>query len=106
MKSIKSFLPLTGSLLLALCCVASANTILDVTTSILVTDPTQMGRLSRNGIPQNWANDEGFPGVINTGVTYHYETFTIAAATLAPARFVQITLDHRGSAQGTLFVAA
>ena len=39
------------------------------TVSLLSTDPTQLGRLSRNGVPQDWSGQEPFPGVIN----YRYD---------------------------------
>jgi hypothetical protein len=105
MKTIKSFLPITGCLLIALCCPAAGSTLFETTTSLTTSDPIQRGRLSRNGIPQDWANTETFPGIINTGVTYHYRTFVLPSAALVPGRFVQISLDHLGPVQGTLFVS-
>ena len=105
MKTFKSFLPITGSLLIALCCSAAGSTLFETTTSLTPSDPIQRGRLSRNGIPQDWANTETFPGIINTDVIYHYRTFVLPSAALAPGRFVQISLDHLGPVQGTLFVS-
>src|SRR6266550_857145 len=105
MKPIKGFLSVTGSLF-ALCCVVSGATLLDQVTSLTLVDPTQTGRLSRNDIPQDWTGTELFPGVINTGTTYHFHTFSFSSGTLAPGRFVQIELDHVGPNQGTLFVSA
>jgi hypothetical protein len=68
-----------------------AATILDVTSSaITLGDPTQTGRLSRNAIAQDWSGDEAFPGVINTGTTYHYHVYSVNVG-ITP--FVQITFD-------------
>jgi hypothetical protein len=53
-------------------------------------DPTQLGRLSRNGIPQDWTGGEPFPGVINTGTTYTYQTYVIPIGVL---NFIQIEID-------------
>jgi hypothetical protein len=70
---------------------AQALPLLDVTSALTLTDPTQMGRLSRNGVPQDWSGGEGaFPGVINTGTQYHYHAFLVDVG-LAP--FIQISMD-------------
>ena len=105
MKMIKNFLPIIACLLVALCSSAAGSTLFETTTSLTTSDPTQTGRLSRNGIPQDWANTETFPGIINPDVVYHYRTFVIPSALLEPGRFVQISLDHLGPIQGTLFVS-
>lgn len=87
--------------------VSSAATILDVTDSVAVTDPTQQGRLSRNNfVGQDWGGDESFPGVVNTAVTYHFKAYTIPAASVQPGGFVQIILDDLGANQGNIFVSA
>jgi hypothetical protein len=87
--------------------IASAATILDVTDSVSVNDPTQQGRLSRNNfVGQDWGGDEVFPGVFNPAVTYHYKTYTIPAASIQPGGFVQIILDDQGPNQGNIFVSA
>ncbi len=65
--------------------------ILDVPNgALLSTDPTQTGRLSRNGLAQDWDGDEGFPGVINTTTVYHYQVFSINVG-ITP--FIQIDID-------------
>jgi hypothetical protein len=79
--------------------VAYADILLDTTGSVMLTDPTQLGRLSRNGDPQNWGGVEPFSGVINTTTTYHYTTFFVEVG-LTP--FIQI--DFNGSAN--VFVSA
>ena len=94
-------------LALAVTSMASAATLLDVTDSVVVTDPTQQGRLARNNfVGQDWGDDEVFPGVVNTGVTYHYKAYTIPAASIQPGGFVQIILDDQGENQGNIFVSA
>ena len=40
-------------------------------------DPIQAGRLSRNGIPQDWSGGEPYPGEINPGTSYHYQTLDL-----------------------------
>ena len=57
---------------------------------LLPTDPTQVGRLSRNAVPQTWAMDELFPGVINTGINYHYRTY---AFNVGLSNYLQISID-------------
>lgn len=109
MKIPKPLRGLAGSLALltcALCATASATDILNTTTALTLTDPTQLGRLSRNGIPQDWAGTEAFPGVINTSTTYHYETFTLAASVVSRGPYIQISATDLGAVQGNLFVSA
>jgi hypothetical protein len=90
-------------LTLVLCATAKATDVLSVTTGLTLADPTQQGRLSRNGIPQDWANTEPFPGAINLGVTYHYHTFVIDPFTVALGNFFQISIDDPAT---TLFASA
>jgi hypothetical protein len=84
-----------GALLLAFAFSAPvrATLILDVTSAVDLTDPTQSGRLSRNGIPQDWANTEAFSGVINPTITYHYRTFEIDPFTSALGPYMQVSFD-------------
>jgi hypothetical protein len=69
---------------------AQALPLFDITGALSLSDPTQLGRLSRNGIPQDWSGGEPFPGVLNTGTTYHYQAFLVNVG-LAP--FIQISID-------------
>jgi len=91
------FLPLFAGLLLwslAVSSVVSAEEIASFTDESVVSgDPTQLGRLSRNGIPQDWVGSELFPGVINPTVSYHYTIFDIPSAELALTPFIQISMD-------------
>jgi hypothetical protein len=78
----------------------SATTLLDTSSALTLTDPTQMGRLSRNGIPQDWAGSELFPGVINTATLYHYTVFSLNVGSNA---FIQVDFD---SVSANTFVSA
>jgi len=79
---------------------ARATTILDLNGALSLTDPTQLGRLSRNGLPQDWTGGEAFPGVINPTTTYRYHTFLVNVG-IAP--FIQIEVD---SNSGNIFFSA
>jgi hypothetical protein len=56
-------------------------------------DPTQLGRLSRNGVPQDWVGSEPYPGVINTTTTYRYTEYVVNASVIGPSTFIQIEFD-------------
>lgn len=96
---------IAGSLLLALalCATARATLILDVTSAITLADPIQLGRLSRNGTPQDWVGSEPFPGIINPTTPYHYHTYVVDALTAALGPFMQISFD---SIPANTFVSA
>lgn len=79
-----------GAVLFLLCGVASAETLLNVTDTLTNADPTQTGRLSRNGIAQDWVGSEPFPGVINVGTAYFYQTYSVNVGVTS---FIQVTLD-------------
>ena len=105
MKASTLFRPTIGSVLLtfALVLSAGATEVLNVTTSLSASDATQLGRLSRNGIPQDWVGTEPFPGTINPATSYHYQTFVIAAAVIGLGPYIQISFDD---VFGNLFVSA
>src|SRR5215471_2532427 len=67
---------------------AHATTILDLDDALALTDPTQLGRMSRNGVPSDWSVAKAFQGVINTGITYHYKTYLVNPGV---ASFIQIS---------------
>ncbi len=69
---------------------ARAAVILDLGSALTTTDPLQLGRLSRNGVPQDWTGSEAFPGVINPTTSYHYHTYTVNVG-LTP--FIQVLFD-------------
>ncbi len=58
--------------------------------ALTLSDPIQLGRLSRNGIPQDWSGTEAYPGVINTTTPYHYRTYFYNVG-LTP--YIQISID-------------
>lgn len=66
---------------------AHATTILDLNDALALTDPTQLGRMTRNGVPSDWSGAKPFPGVINTGTAYHYKTYLVNPGV---ASFIQI----------------
>ncbi len=72
---------------------ASATTITTFTSAIGTGSPTQMGRLSRSGVPSDWSAPKEFPGTINPTTTYHFTTFTFTAADLLFAPYIQIDVD-------------
>jgi PEP-CTERM motif len=80
---------------------ARALVILDVSGgAVALSDPTQNGRLSRNGLGQDWALGEPFPGVINTLTAYHYLTYVV---NVGNAPYVQVILD---SSSTNIFISA
>jgi hypothetical protein len=89
------------------CGIASATVIFTGSISVSASDPTQAGRLSRSGIPQNWAGDEPFVGLINTGSSYHYTTIDLDLSSLEAGfvfgGFIQINFD---SPSTTTFLSA
>jgi len=82
---------LTHVLILSAAVAASATARADVITdSITSADRIQLGRLSRNGVGQDFAGDEPFSGVINPTVSYRYATYAVNVGNL---NFVSITID-------------
>jgi hypothetical protein len=79
---------------------AQAIPLLDVTDALTLGDPTQLGRLSRDGIISDWSAPKAFPGVINTSTAYHYHAYLINVG-LTP--FIQISAE---TASFNLFFAA
>jgi hypothetical protein len=89
---------------------AQATTISTNTLVIGAGDPTQLGRLSRDGVPSDWSvTPKPFPGVINPTTTYHYTTLDLNIAALeagmglAYGGFIQVNFD---SATTTTFLSA
>jgi len=85
-------------LALAFSSLASATTITSFNVSLISGDPTQSGRLSRNGVPQDWSGGEPYPGEINPTTLYRYKTFLISSASFdfgtgQFAGYVQIDVD-------------
>jgi hypothetical protein len=85
---------------LLLASVAQADLLTTFTTSISAGDPTQLGRISRNGIPSDWSGLKPFPGIINPLTVYNYHTFSVNSG-VTP--FIFITID---SVPGNTFASA
>jgi hypothetical protein len=83
----KRVMTILGALMLVTAASAHATTILDFDDALALSDPTQMGRLSRNGVPSDWSGAKPFPGVINTATPYHYKTYLVNPGV---ASFIQI----------------
>ena len=86
---------------------AEATPIYMDTMTITGASPTQLGRLSRDGIASDWSAAKTFPGVINPTTTYHYTTLDLDIAALeAPnsyGAYIQIDFD---SVAATTFLSA
>jgi hypothetical protein len=67
-----------------------AEILFDTTSALTLGDPTQTGRLSRNGVPQDWFGSEAFPGVINTTTTYNYHVYEV---NVGDTPFIQVDID-------------
>jgi hypothetical protein len=72
---------------------ASAETIAVFSDALSASDPTQLGRLSRNGIPQDWLGSEPYPGEINPTTAYTYKTYVISSSLLSQTPFIQVSFD-------------
>ena len=83
------------ALALSLCCAAAAKAdpfaVITNDYQITSADSTQMGRPSRNSNPQTWGNSETYPGVINPGNTYYYQTHEFDASVFAGAPYLEIS---------------
>jgi hypothetical protein len=78
------------SILAVTAAAADASIILDIFGSLDASDPTQLGRLNRNGITSDWSSPKPFPGTINPTISYHYHTYTVSDPFFP---FMQITFD-------------
>ena len=65
-------------------------------------DPIQLGRLSRSGVPSDWSSQKAFPGVLNPNTSYRYTTLVIPTS---PFPYLQISVDDL-SGSGILFASA
>ena len=79
-----------------------AAIIADIDSVLAASDPTQLGRLSRNGIFSDWSAPKSFPGTLNLATSYHFETFVVNVG-LTP--FIQIDFDEIGGT-ANLFASA
>ena len=65
------------------------------TITLVSTDPTQLGRLSRDGITPDWSFQKAFPGTINPTTSYHYETISLFVPNWFS--YLQITIDSNNA---------
>jgi hypothetical protein len=79
---------------------AQASVILDTGPITFSADGTQFGRLTRDGVPSDWAQQKAFPGVTGAPAARSYDLFTIDSDVFP---FLQISLDDPGA---RLFVSA
>ena len=89
----KSFVTLVRLVVLAASTFTAVNAYADpmpFTSSLVAGDPTQKGRLSRNGVPQDYAGDEPFSGVINPTTTYHFHAYSVYVGNTP---FITLTID-------------
>ena len=80
---------------------ASATVITTITDQLTAADPTQLGRVSRSGVPSDWSAAKSFPGVINAGTTYNYDTY---AFNVGVGNYLQFLVDW-GSGTNAFAVA-
>src|SRR3974390_2982453 len=99
MKIASRLLYITLGLLLMVS-VAAADDLATFSGAISFTDPTQLGRLSRSGIPSSWAGPKTFPGVINTTTTYYYHEYSL---NVGVTPYIEVTID---SLSANTFLAA
>src|SRR5689334_3378232 len=88
---------LAGALFAAL---ANATVLADISSALTSADPTQLGRISRNGIASDWSTPKPFPGVINPTTSYNYHTYSV---NVQAGSFVQVLID---SLSANTFVSA
>ena len=81
---------LLGSLIL---CggLARADVLYTGTITLLSTDPTQLGRLNRDGNIPDWSAPKPFPGALNLTTSYHYEAISVQVP--SGLSFLAITID-------------
>src|ERR1041385_4521629 len=96
--NIRKLSTILGAILLSSWAPALALDLLATSYTLTANDPTQSGRLSRNGIPSDWSSTKSFPGITSNGAV-HFKTFAINPAGVP---FVQVDIDDPGG----LFVAS
>lgn len=89
----------------SLACTAHATPIAFFTDSLSSANSTQLGRPSRNGIPQDWLGSESYPGKINNAFTYFYQTYTFDFSLYPAGSFVDISFFEQAN-EANLFISA
>ena len=83
---------------------AYAADVISGSVSITASDPAQLGRLSRNGVQQDWTGAEAYPGTVNDAVSYNYRTVNAPfAANAVQDIYYDIDVDDDS---GDLFASA
>jgi hypothetical protein len=59
-------------------------------TALSPADPTQFGRISRDGVTSDWSVPKTFPGTINPTTPYTYQTYSVFDQFF---KYVQVTFD-------------
>lgn len=82
--------------------VAQATLIYDVTGSLTASDPTQSGRMTRNGVASDWSSSKAYPGLFNAGIQHHYQTFLLDLDALEAGyetfgKYFQINVDSEST---------
>ena len=81
--------------ILLLVSVAHADLLLETTGALTLGDPTQQGRISRNGIPSDWSGVKAFPGVVSPATTFYYTEYSLIPGI---TQYVQVTFDSVSTA--------
>ena len=85
------------TLFFSFACIAKADPFNTISFDYTITkgDKSQLGRPSRNSIPQTYAGNETYPGIVNATTTYYYQTFTFSASLFVGAPYIDIqTFDQ------------
>ena len=76
---------------------ANALVLVDFATgvgSLNTSSPTELGRISRDGVPSDWSSQKAFPGTLNAATAYRYQLATISFAPNATQDvYYQISID-------------
>jgi hypothetical protein len=81
---------------------AQAAVLYTGTITLVSTDPTQLGRLSRDTITPDWSFQKAFPGTFGPTTSYHYETISLFVPNWFP--YLQITIDsNNGNILGSIY---
>lgn len=91
----KSLLVMVG--LVLACGGTHATPVYNGNLSLVASDPTQQGRLSRNNVVQDWSGTEVYPTAINLTTNYQYKTLDLdidsIEAGLVHGNYVEISFD-------------
>lgn len=80
-----------ASLTLLCASVSGAATLFDSGLVALSTaDPIQQGRLNRDQVISDWSALKGFPGAVNSAISYRYRTFILPSIAYP---YIQISVD-------------